>query len=103
MTERKAFEALQVENARLVALLESNGTAWHAPPAAASPAAPIASVAALAPASAGPSLSTAEKVGLDENDGQASMEDVDVPCLVPPEQRFAGQEAAAGVANGLGP
>jgi superfamily II DNA or RNA helicase len=64
MTEREAFEALQAENARLVALLESHGVAWHAPPAAASPAAPIASVPAPAPASPGPSLSTAEKVAL---------------------------------------
>jgi hypothetical protein len=64
MTEREAFEALQAENARLVALLESHGIAWPAPPAAASPAAPIASVPAPAPASPGPSLSTAEKVAL---------------------------------------
>ena len=60
MTERKAFEALQADNARLVALLESHGIAWHAPPAAASQAAPTASVPA--PASPGHSLSTAEKV-----------------------------------------
>ena len=64
MTEREAFEALQAENARLVALLESHGIAWHAPPAAASPAVPIASVPAPEPASPGPSLSTAEKVAL---------------------------------------
>lgn len=103
MTEREDLKALQAENVRLVALLESHGIAWHAPPAAAAPAAPIASVPAPAPASPGPSVSTAEKVGLDENDGQAPMEDVEVPCLVPLEQRFAGQEAPAGVANGLGP
>jgi hypothetical protein len=64
MTEREALEALQAENARLVALLESHGIAWHAPPAAASPAASVACVPALAPASPGPSLSTAEKVAL---------------------------------------
>jgi superfamily II DNA or RNA helicase len=64
MTEREAFDALQAENARLVALLESHGIAWHEPPAAASPAAPITSVPAPAPSSPGPSLSTAEKVAL---------------------------------------
>jgi hypothetical protein len=64
MAERGAFEALQAENARLVALLESHGIAWQTPPAAASPAAPTASVQASAPASPGPILSTAEKVAL---------------------------------------
>ena len=64
MTEREALDALQAENARLVALLESHGIAWHAPPAAVSPSAPIASVPAPAPASPGSSLSTAEKVAL---------------------------------------
>ncbi len=64
MTEREAFAALQAENARLVALLESHGIAWHAPPAAASQAAPTASVPEPAPAPPGPSLSTAEKVAL---------------------------------------
>ena len=59
MTEREAFEALQAENARLVALLESHGIAWYAPPAAL-----ISSVPAPEPASPGPSLSTAEKVAL---------------------------------------
>ena len=43
------------------------------------------------------------RVGVDASDGQASMEDVEVPGLVPSEQLFAGQEAAASVANGLGP
>jgi len=43
------------------------------------------------------------RVGVDASDGQASMEDVEVPGLVPFEQLFAGQEAAAGAANGLGP
>jgi hypothetical protein len=52
MTEREAFEALQAENARLVALLESHGIAWHASPAAASHATPTASVSA--PSSARP-------------------------------------------------
>jgi superfamily II DNA or RNA helicase len=64
MTEREAFDALQAENARLVVLLESHGIAWRAPPAAASPAASVASVPAPAPATPGPSLSTAEKVAL---------------------------------------
>ncbi len=32
MTEREAFAALQAENARLVALLESHGIEWRAPP-----------------------------------------------------------------------
>lgn len=35
--------------------------------------------------------------------GHASMEDVDAPGFVPSEQLSAEQEAAAGVANGLGP
>jgi superfamily II DNA or RNA helicase len=43
------------------------------------------------------------RVGVDASDGQASMEDVEVPRLVPSEQLIAGQEAAAGAANGLGP
>jgi len=43
------------------------------------------------------------RVGVDASDGQASMEDVEVPGLVPFEQLVAGQEAAAGAANGLGP
>ena len=43
------------------------------------------------------------RIGLDASDGQASMEDIEVPGLVPSEQLFASQEAAAGVANGLGP
>ncbi len=64
MTEREAFEALQAENTRLVALLESHGIAWHATPAAASQPAPTASVPEPAPATPGPSLSTAEKVAL---------------------------------------
>lgn len=43
------------------------------------------------------------RVGLDASDGQASMEDVEVPGLVPSGQLFAGQEAGAGEVNGLGP
>ncbi len=43
------------------------------------------------------------RVGLDASSGHASMEDVEVPGFVPSEQLFVGQEAAAGVANGLGP
>ncbi len=38
MTEREAFAALQAENVRLVALLESHGIAWRATPAASQPA-----------------------------------------------------------------
>ena len=63
MTEREAFAALQAENVRLVALLESHGIAWRATPAAAQPA-PTASVPEPAQAPPGPSLSTAEKVAL---------------------------------------
>jgi len=43
------------------------------------------------------------RVGVDASDGQAPMEDVEVPGLAPFEQLFAGPEAAAGAANGLGP
>jgi superfamily II DNA or RNA helicase len=43
------------------------------------------------------------RVGFDASDGQASMEYGEVPGLVPSEQLFARQEAAAGAANGLGP
>jgi len=64
MTERAAFDTLQAENARLVALLESHGIAWRAPPAAVSQPAPPASVPEPAPAHPCPSLSTAEKVAL---------------------------------------
>ena len=64
MTEHEAFAALQAENARLAALLESHGIAWRAAPAAASQPALTASVPEPAPAPPGPSLSTAEKVAL---------------------------------------
>jgi superfamily II DNA or RNA helicase len=63
MTEREAFAALQAENARLVALLESHGIAWRATPAASQPVL-TASVPEPAPAPPGPHLSTAEKVAL---------------------------------------
>jgi superfamily II DNA or RNA helicase len=43
------------------------------------------------------------RVGPDSSDGRASMEDVEAPGLVPSKQLFAGQEAAAGVANGSVP
>ena len=43
------------------------------------------------------------QVGVDASDGQASMEDVEVPGLVASEQLFTGQESATGVAIGLGP
>jgi len=62
MPERGSFDALQAENARLIALLESHGIAWHAPSAAGSQASPTPTVPA--PAAPGPSLSTAEKVAL---------------------------------------
>ena len=42
------------------------------------------------------------RVGVDMSDGQASLEGGEVPGLVPSEQLFAGQEAAAGVADGFG-
>ena len=63
MTEREGLEALQAENERLVALLESHGIAWRATQAA-SQHALTASVPEPAPASPGPSLSTGEKVAL---------------------------------------
>lgn len=63
MTEREDLKALQAENARLVALLQSHGIAWRATPAASQPAM-TASVPAPAPASPVPSLSTADKVAL---------------------------------------
>lgn len=43
------------------------------------------------------------RVGVDASDGQASMEDVELPGLVPSAQLFGRQEAAAGVADVLGP
>lgn len=64
MTEREALVALQAENARLAALLESHGIAWRTRPAAASPPALTASVQEPAPVAPGTSLSTAEKLAL---------------------------------------
>ncbi len=64
MTEREAFVALQAENARLVALLDSHGIAWRVTPAAASPPALTEPMPEPAPAPPLPSLSTAEKVAL---------------------------------------
>ena len=64
MTEREAFAALQAENARLVALLESHGIAWRTPPATAAQStltAPVPEPALEAPDA---SLSTAQKVAL---------------------------------------
>lgn len=43
------------------------------------------------------------RVGVDASDRQASIEEVEMPGLVPSEQLFGGQEAGAGVVNGLGP
>lgn len=64
MTERDALTALQAENARLVALLESHGIQWRASP----PSAPQLASPAPAPSteveSRRLSLSTAEKVTL---------------------------------------
>ena len=64
MTEREGLKALQAENERLVALLESHGIAWRAPAAAASQPALTACVQAPAPEPPVPSLSTAEKLAL---------------------------------------
>ena len=64
MTEREALAALQAENARLAALLESHGIAWRTPSAAASQPALTTPVPEPAPAPPGPSLSTAEKLAL---------------------------------------
>lgn len=77
MAERDDFSALQAENARLVALLESHGIAWRLTPAAA-PSASIAPAAAQVPTPAHEpapasqptpqaphvSLSTSDKVAL---------------------------------------
>jgi superfamily II DNA or RNA helicase len=62
MTERDAFAALQAENARLVALLESHGIEWRPPPSSASRPAPAAPSPEPEPLRS--SLSTAEKVAL---------------------------------------
>ena len=60
MTEHDAFTALQAENARLVALLESHGIEWHLP----SSPAPAAPAPEPEPESEPSRLSTAEKVTL---------------------------------------
>ena len=64
MTEREGLKALQAENARLVALLESHGIAWRVPQAPASQFALTALVHEPALVAPGPSLSAAEKVAL---------------------------------------
>ncbi len=64
MTEHEDLKALQAENARLVALLESHGIAWRAPTAVASQPALTAPVQEPASELPRPSLSTAEKVAL---------------------------------------
>jgi superfamily II DNA or RNA helicase len=69
MTERADIQALQAENARLVALLESHGIVWRntssvAPPLPALTLHPQAPLPARAPQAAQASLTTAEKVAL---------------------------------------
>lgn len=64
MTEHDAFAALQFENARLVALLESHGIEWHTPPSTVSQPTRAAPVPEPAPETLHVSLSTAEKVAL---------------------------------------
>lgn len=43
------------------------------------------------------------RVGVDTSEGRAPMEYVEAPGLVPFKKLFAGKEAAAGAAKGLGP
>jgi hypothetical protein len=62
MAEREAVAALQAENARLVALLESLGVEWRTPPSTASQLTRVAPEPA--PETQHASLSTAEKVAL---------------------------------------
>ncbi len=76
MAERDDFTALQTENARLVALLESHGIAWRLTPTAAPspsitlaaqahvPAPTLPSTPSHTPQAPGASLSTADKVAL---------------------------------------
>ena len=64
MTEREALSALQAENARLVALLESHGIPSHAASVAVSQPVLTAPVPEPAPEPTGLSLSTAQKVAL---------------------------------------
>lgn len=64
LTELADLKALQAENARLVALLESHGIAWRASTAAAPQATLTEPVPALVPQAPQAILSTAEKVAL---------------------------------------
>jgi superfamily II DNA or RNA helicase len=64
MTENDALAALQVENARLVALLESHGIQWQAPPSSSPRCAPPAPPPGAELDPPRPSLSTSEKVAL---------------------------------------
>ena len=64
MTEHDAFAALQAENARLAALLDSRGIEWRVPSSSASRPAPTAPAPEPGPEPLRSSLSTAEKVAL---------------------------------------
>jgi superfamily II DNA or RNA helicase len=64
MTENDALAALQVENARLVALLESHGIQWQAPPSASPRSAPPSPPPGAELDPPRPSLSTSEKLAL---------------------------------------
>ncbi len=64
MTEHDAFAALQAENARLAALLDSHGIEWRVPSSSASRPAPTAPAPEPEPEPLRSSLSTAEKVAL---------------------------------------
>jgi superfamily II DNA or RNA helicase len=64
MTDREAFAALQAENARLVALLESHGIAWRPSPATASRPTLRTPVPAPSLQARRTALSTADKVAL---------------------------------------
>ena len=64
MAEHDGFEALQAENARLAALLDSRGVEWRLPSSSASRPASPAPVSAPEPEPLRSSLSTADKVAL---------------------------------------
>ena len=64
MTEHDAFAALQAENARLAALLDSHGIEWRVPSSSAFRPAPTAPAPEPEPEPLRSSLSTAEKVAL---------------------------------------
>jgi hypothetical protein len=64
MTEHDAFAALQAENARLAALLDSHSIEWRVPSSSASRAAPTAPAPEPEPEPLRSSLSTADKVAL---------------------------------------